>query len=89
MIKIRIRSVFAVGLPDHLRSRFFSQEDPVVEVPLNTSVGAFLRALEFLGPSEAFDDMMLHVFVNGKLRGLDYTLQSGDVVDLHIPVSGG
>jgi hypothetical protein len=45
--------------------------------------------MPFLGPPGIYDDMMLHVFVNGIQRGLDHTLRRGDLIDLHIPSSGG
>jgi molybdopterin converting factor small subunit len=61
----------------------------LVEVREGTTIDALLRTLPAIGPPEQFDDIMLHVFVNGRLKGFDYVLQPEDVLDLHIPVSGG
>jgi hypothetical protein len=86
LITIKIRSFFAAVLPDDLWSQFISGNPLVVEVEPGTSVKGLLRELPWLGRS--FDDMIL-VFVNGQEQALDYVLQSEDVVDLHIPASGG
>lgn len=88
-MKIRIKSVFAVGATDHLKEPSRSREALLVEVQEDTTIDQLLRRLPSIGPPEQFDDIMLHVFVNGRLKGFDYTLQDGDVLDLHIPVSGG
>jgi hypothetical protein len=32
---------------------------------------------------------MLHVFVNEEIAGFDKVLENNDIIDLHIPVSGG
>jgi len=60
-----------------------------VDLEEGATVRDLLWALPSLGPSEQWDDIMIHVFVNGELKGYDYPLRNGDVVDLHIPVSGG
>lgn len=88
MITIEIRSFFAGGLPDDLWSQFISGNSLVVEVEPGTSVEGLLRKLPWLGLGESFDDMIL-VFVNGQQQALNYVLQSEDVIDLHIPASGG
>lgn len=88
-MKIKIRSTFALGLTDSLRTEMSSGRDILLEIGAGSSVASLLRRLPSLGPAHAFDDMMMHVFVNGKLKGFDYVLQPGDVVDFHIPVSGG
>ena len=88
-MNVRIRSVYAVGITDHLSSQFGSDKDIVLEVDSGTTVEGLLRRLSSLGPAQAFDDLMIHVFVNGRVRGFDYVLQPKDVVDIHIPVSGG
>lgn len=88
-MKIRIRSFFAVGATNHLKEPAGSRKDKLVEVEEGTTIDEMLKTLPAIGPSEQFDDIMLHVFVNGCLQGFDYVLQPGDVLDLHIPVSGG
>jgi len=60
-----------------------------VDLEEGATVRDLLWALPSLAPSEQWDDIMIHVFVNGELKGYDYPLRNGDVVDLHIPVSGG
>lgn len=88
-IKVRIRSVFAIGATHALREQSGSRKNLVVSLPVGTSVGQLLMELPFLGPSGSYDDMMLHVFVNGIQRGFDHILQHGDLIDLHVPSSGG
>ena len=89
LITIRIRSVYAIGLTDQLRSQCASGKDFAIVIEPGTKVEGLLQKIASLGPVEAFDDMMMHVFVGGKVRGFDYVLQPQDVVDIHIPVSGG
>lgn len=81
-IRVTLRSTYAVGTGD-------PGDGTALEIKPGTGVEELLRALPGLGPPEAFDDIMIHVFVNGRLRGFDYVLRPGDVIDLHIPVSGG
>jgi molybdopterin converting factor small subunit len=88
-MKIRIKSLFAVGATDHLKDTPGSGKEMLMEIEEGTTVDELLKTLPAIGPPEQFDDIMLHVFVNGRLKGFDYVLQSGDVLDLHIPVSGG
>ncbi len=88
MITVKIRSFFAAGLPDDLWSQFMSGNSLVVEVEPGTSVEGLLRKLPWLGLGGSFDDMIL-VFVNDQQQALNYVLQSEDVLDLHIPASGG
>ncbi len=88
MITIKIKSFFAGGLPDELWSQFISGNSLIVEVEPGTSVEGLLQKLPWLGLGGSFDDMIL-VFVNGQQQALDYVLQSEDVLDLHIPASGG
>jgi molybdopterin converting factor small subunit len=89
LMKIRIKSYFAVGTTDHLREPTGSKKEMRIEVREGTTIDELLKTLPAMGPPEQFDDIMLHVFVNGHLKGFDYVLQPGDVLDLHIPVSGG
>jgi len=60
-----------------------------IEIEAGTTVEGLLKNFSSLGPVKAFDDIMIHVFVNGTVRGFDYVLQPEDIVDIHIPVSGG
>ena len=88
-MRIMIKSTFAVGLSKRLLAQLASGEDHNIEVEPDTTIEGLLRQLSSIGPPEEWDDIMLSVFVNGKLRGFDHVLQPDDVIDLHIPVSGG
>ncbi len=88
-MKIKIRSTFAIGATKGLDSKILEGKDLAIEVKEGTKVETLLQKLPSLEPPETYDDMMLHVFVNGQLKGFDYVLNEGDVLDLHIPVSGG
>jgi molybdopterin converting factor small subunit len=88
-MKIRIKSFFAVGATEHMKEAPGSRKEMLMEIEEGTTIDALLKTLPAIGPAEQFDDIMLHVFVNGHLKGFDYVLQPGDVLDLHIPVSGG
>jgi len=87
-VKIHLRSTYAVG-----SSGGATGNDPLtgsrVELSPGATVQDLLERFPDLGPSESYDDIMIHVFVDGRLRGFDHTLEPGDVVDIHIPVSGG
>jgi len=89
MGKVTIRSTYAVGASPERRSEILSGKDIRVEVAPGSRVEDLLRRMPELGPPESYDDLMLCVFVNGKRRGLDHVLENGDVLDLHIPSSGG
>ena len=88
-ITVKIKSTFAIGLTATLRSQLASDNELSMEVEAGTTVGELLQKLSSFGPAETFDDKMIHVFIKGKLRGFDHILQSGDRIDIHIPVSGG
>jgi molybdopterin converting factor small subunit len=88
-MKIRIKSLFAVGATDYLKEAPGSGKEMHMEIEEGTTIDELLKTIPAIGPPEQFDDIMLHVFVNGHLKGFDYVLQPGDVLDLHIPVSGG
>jgi len=87
-VKIHLRSTYAVG-----SSGGTEGNAPVaggrVELAPEATVRDLLERFPALGPSDSYDDIMIHVFVNGRLRGFDHRLAPGDVVDIHIPVSGG
>ena len=88
MITVKIKSFFAAGMPDDMRSQFISRNSLAVKVEAGTTVEGMLRKMPWLGLSGASDSMLV-VFVNGQHQSVDYVLQSGDIIDLHTPVSGG
>jgi molybdopterin converting factor small subunit len=45
--------------------------------------------MPLIGGSELWNDIMLHAFVNRQIAGFDQILKDNDVINLHIPVSGG
>ena len=88
-MKIRLKSIFAIGSTLQMTSEVNGDNDLVLDVEPHTTVKAMLHQLPLTGPVPSMDDLMIHVFVNGKLQGFDHVLQPGDDIDLHIPVSGG
>ena len=89
MDKVTIRSTYAVGAAPDRRSEIVSGKDIHMDIDPKSRVEDLLRRMPEIGPPESYDDLMLCVFVNGKRRGLDFVLKKGDVLDLHIPSSGG
>ncbi|MBW2084215.1 MAG: MoaD/ThiS family protein [Deltaproteobacteria bacterium] len=88
-MKITLRSSFAVGLTKLSLTQPGGLGSAQITLKAGSTVQDLLHKLPSLGPPEQWDDIMIHVFVNGELKGYDYPLRNGDVVDLHIPVSGG
>jgi molybdopterin converting factor small subunit len=88
-MKIRLRSTYAVGLTAGRSERDAPDSRDEIELASGTTVLEMLESFPGLGPPDFYDDIMIHVFVNGSLRGFDHILEHGDVVDIHIPVSGG
>ncbi len=88
-MEVTIRSSFAVGSTKHLAQSSRLGREARVELPDGATVLDLLETLPSIGPREQFDDMMITVFVNGKLCGFDHRLRHGDLIDIHIPVSGG
>ena len=88
-MKIHLRSTYAVGSSGGNDEGNAPTAGSLVELAPGGTVQELLERFPALGASESYDDIMIHVFVNGRLRGFDHTLEPGDVVDIHIPVSGG
>ena len=78
-----------MGSTAYLRARLASDRALFMDLKPGTQVKELLEKIPGLGPPESFDDIMIHVFINRKVRGFDDVLKHGDVVDVHIPVSGG
>lgn len=59
-----------------------------MEFDQGTTVLDLLNNLSSTGAPEEWDDMLLHVFVNQELKGMDYAFYDNDEINLHLPVSG-
>ncbi|MBU2497495.1 MAG: hypothetical protein KKE57_01210 [Proteobacteria bacterium] len=88
MITVKIKSFFAVSLPDDLRSQFIKDHFLTVEVAPGTTIEGLLKKLPWLGLAESFQSMVI-AYINGQRETVNYVLQPGDVVDLHVPTAGG
>ena len=88
-IRVKINSVYTVGQTDAFHSKFGTEEDFTMELEPGTTVEDLLLQLPGIGGPDEWDDLMLHVFVNRNIVGFDQVLKDHDVIDLHIPSSGG
>ena len=88
-IKIIINSSFAIGHTEAFKTHFNKSDEIVKEVEPGTTVYDLLLQLPSLGDPKNWSDLFLHVFINHKMAGFDQVLQNGDIIDLHIPLSGG
>ncbi|GEM_PF-975889 len=88
-IKIKLKSSFAVGATEEFIANFQDGHEVIMEFDKGATVLDLLNRLSSIGSSHEWDDMLLHVFVNNVLKGMDYVLQDGDEINLHLPISGG
>jgi molybdopterin converting factor small subunit len=88
-VKIKLKSSFAVGVTEEFLARFQNGHEVIVELDRGSTVLDLLGSLSSIGSPGEWDDMLLHVFVNQELKGMDYVLQDNDEINLHLPVSGG
>jgi hypothetical protein len=88
-IKIKINSSFAIGHTEAFVSKFNKKDDIIMEVEPGTTVYDLLLRLPSIGAPENWADLFLHVFVNHKMAGFNKVLEDNDIIDLHIPLSGG
>lgn len=88
-MKVRIRSFYTIGPAKGLGTDFNRNGDLLFEIEEGATVETLLRRFPHLGPPELYDDIMVHVFVNGELQGFDYVLRPEDIIDIHLPVTGG
>ncbi|EFK07833.1 conserved hypothetical protein [delta proteobacterium NaphS2] len=88
-IRIKLNSCYSIGRSEAFRSRFSCEEDFNVVLASGTTVEELLLQLPGIGKPEEWDDLDLHVFINHKSVDFDKVLAEGDVVDIHIPSSGG
>jgi molybdopterin converting factor small subunit len=88
-IHIMINSSFAIGQAESYNAKFGKKDDIIMEMEPGTTVHDLLLQLPSIGDPKNWADLFLHVFVNHKMAGFDQVLQDKDVIDLHIPLSGG
>jgi hypothetical protein len=88
-IKVIINSSFAIGHTEAFVSKFNKKDDIIMELEPGTTVYDLLLRLPFIGAPENWSDLFLHVFINHKMAGFDKVLEDNDIIDLHIPLSGG
>jgi molybdopterin converting factor small subunit len=88
-IKVKINTTFAIGNSEAFNSQFDRNGDLFLELKAGITVQELLLGLPSLGPPENWSDLFLHVFVNHKVAGFDQVLEDNDILDIHIPLSGG
>ena len=88
-IKIRLKSSFAIGATEEFLTSFQNGHEKIIELEKGSTVLELLNSLSSIGAPEEWDDMLLHVFVNQEVKGMDYIFQDNDEINLHLPVSGG
>jgi molybdopterin converting factor small subunit len=88
-ITIKLNSCYSVGKTDAFRSKFGSEKDFQLALSAGTTVRDLLLEIPGIGNPREWDDLDLHVFVNHQDADFDRVLEEGDVVDIHIPSSGG
>ena len=88
-IRVTIRSTFAIAGTHPLDSIIDSNHDTVMELDEGSTIESMLLNMHSIGNSVHWEDIMLIAIVNGTLRGFDHILKDGDIIHLHIPVSGG
>lgn len=88
-IRVKINTTFAIGDTAAFASQFDQNGDLILELESGSTVQDLLRRLPGLGNPENWSDLFLHVFVNHKNAPFDRVLEDQDVLDIHIPLTGG
>jgi hypothetical protein len=88
-IKIKINTTFAIGNTETFNAQFNRNGDLILELDPESTVQDLLLLLPGLGAPENWSDLFLHVFVNHKVAPFDRVLEDNDVLDIHIPLTGG
>ena len=88
-IKIKLKSSFAVGVTEEFLTYFQNGHEVMIDLDQGTTVLDLLNRLSSLGSPNDWDDMLLHIFVNQEIKGMDYVLQDNDEVNIHLPTAGG
>jgi hypothetical protein len=88
-IRVIINTTFAIGDTAAFHSQFNQNGDLILELEPGSTVQELLLRLPGLGAPENWSDLFLHVFVNHKVAPFDRVLEDNDVLDIHIPLTGG
>jgi molybdopterin converting factor small subunit len=88
-IQVKINTTFAIGNTEALGAQYNRNGDLILELEPGTTVQELLMRLPAIGAPENWSDLFLHVFVNHKVAGFDQVLEDKDILDIHIPLSGG
>ncbi|MCU0578212.1 MAG: MoaD/ThiS family protein [Desulfobacterota bacterium] len=88
-IIVKINTTFAIGNTEAFGAQFDPNGDLLLELAPGTTVEELLLRLPGLGAPENWSDLFLHVFVNHQLAPFDRVLEDRDVLDIHIPLTGG
>ena len=88
-IRVKLNSSFAIGQTEAFLSQAHKKKDLPLELEAGTTVNDLLLKLPAIGSAENWSDLFLHVFVNHKMARFDQILKDGDIIDVHIPLSGG
>lgn len=88
-INIKLKSSFAVGATEEFLADFHDGHEVIMELNEGATVEDLLLKLSSIGSPDEWDDILLHVFVNDVIEGMDYIFRDNDEVDLHLPISGG
>jgi hypothetical protein len=88
-IKVKINTTFAIGDTATFHSQFDQNGDLILELEPGTTIQGLLLGLPGLGAPENWSDLFLHVFVNHKVAPFDRVLEDNDILDIHIPLTGG
>jgi molybdopterin converting factor small subunit len=88
-IRVKINTTFAIGDTAAFHSQFNQNGDLILELKPETTIQELLLGLPGLGAPENWSDLFLHVFVNHKVAPFDRVLKDNDILDIHIPLTGG
>jgi hypothetical protein len=88
-LQVKINTTFAIGNTSAFAAQYNENGDLVLELESGSTVEDLLLRLPGLGSPENWSDLFLHVFVNHKNAPFDRVLEDQDVIDIHIPLTGG
>jgi len=84
-----VRRQFHLGNTEAFNWQFNQNGDLILELEPGTNIQDLLMRLPAIGDPKNWSDLFLHVFVNHKVVGFDQVLEDQDILDIHIPLSGG